>query len=313
MKTVVVTGCCGFIGTHLVKRLLEDDNIAHIIGIDNFISGQKQNLEHIKQEDLNNKFTFILHDITHPLHVYCNEIYNLACPASPVHYNTNAIHTIKTNTIGMINMLELAKENHAKILQASTSEVYGDPKVHPQNEKYYGNVSTTGPRACYDEGKRVAETLCYDYQRTYNVDVRVARIFNTYGPYMAVNDGRVISNFITQALTNRPLTVYGNGSQTRSFCYVADLVSGLIKLMNSDYSSPVNLGNPDEYSIKDIAHIICDMINPTLTIQYKKLPKDDPIQRKPDISLAKSVLGWKPTISLAIGLSNTIDYFKSIL
>ena len=314
MKIILVTGCCGFIGTHLVEALARRYDNVHIIGIDNFISGQKYNLEYLNSNSaVKNKFTFKLHDIIHPLHIYCHEIYNLACPASPVHYRNNAIHTIKTNTIGMINMLELAKENKAKILQASTSEVYGDPKIHPQTEKYYGNVSTTGPRACYDEGKRVAETLCYDYQRTYNVDVRVARIFNTYGPFMAINDGRVISNFIVQCLNNKDITVYGKGLQTRSFCYVSDLIEGLIKLMESDYSSPVNLGNPDEYKIIDIANVIKDMIGSTKSeIKYKKLPKDDPKKRKPDISVAKSILNWKPKVSLYDGLKSTIDYFADL-
>jgi len=316
MKTIVVTGCCGFIGTHLITHLFKKYNNEdiHIIGIDNFISGQKSNLHYLQTNPIfKNKFTFKLHDITYPLHLYCNEIYNLACPASPIHYITNAIHTIKTNTIGMINILELAKENKAKILQASTSEVYGNPEEHPQTEKYYGNVSTTGPRACYDEGKRVAETLCYDYQRTYNLDIRVARIFNTYGPRMAINDGRVISNFIVQALKKKEITVYGKGTQTRSFCYIDDLVDGLVRLMESDYTSPVNLGNPDEYKIIDIANIIKDMTMSKAKIVFKKLPKDDPIKRKPDISVAKSILGWKPKTPLNAGLEETINYFQSVL
>lgn len=310
---ILVTGGAGFIGSHLCKFLLKE-NGEEVICLDNFFTGKRRNIEELIKDP---HFKIISHDITNPLNASLiesvDQIYNLACPASPIHYQYDPIKTVKANTQGVINVLEFAKSNGAKILQASTSEIYGDPLEHPQKESYKGNVNTLGPRACYDEGKRVAETLFTDYYREFKLPIRIARIFNTYGPNMDINDGRVVSNFITQALENKPITIYGNGSQTRSFCYIDDLVHGLYKLMNSNYINPVNLGNPGEFTIKDLAKKILKLTNSKSDIIYKELPQDDPIQRKPDISLAKKVLGWKPSINLEKGLVKTIDYFKSIL
>jgi UDP-glucuronate decarboxylase len=305
-KRILITGGAGFLGSHLCKRLLDDS--CDVICVDNLFTGTKRNIQHLMN---NPSFEFIRHDITFPLYVEVDEIYNLACPASPVHYQHNPVQTVKTNVHGSINMLGLAKRTKAKIFQASTSEVYGDPDIHPQTETYNGNVSCTGKRACYDEGKRCAETLFYDYHRQYGVDVRVARIFNTYGPKMQVNDGRVISNFIVQALNNKPITIYGDGTQTRSFCYVDDLINGIVNLMDSDYSKPVNLGNPNEVSIIYIARKIMDITKSKAEIELVKLPEDDPKRRKPDISIAER-LGWIPAVSLEEGLNNTIGYFKSL-
>lgn len=307
---ILVTGGAGFLGSHLCEALHQRGH--DIICVDNLLTSKKQNIAHLLDED---RFTFINHDIIEPLYIdeQIDHVYNLACPASPVHYQKNAIRTVKANTIGMINVLGLAKKHGARIFQASTSEVYGDPQTHPQAEDYNGNVSTTGPRACYDEGKRVAETLCFDYHRAHGVEIRVARIFNTYGPRMALDDGRVVSNFATQALRNDPITIYGDGSQTRSFCYVDDLIDGFIKLMNSEETGPINLGNPHETTIKELAQTIIDLIGTDSELIYKRLPKDDPTRRKPDITKAQEKLGWQPAISLEQGLKNTIDYFKTQL
>lgn len=281
-----------------------------VICLDNFYTGRKNN---IKKWIGNNQFEFIRHDITEPITLEVDRIWHLACPASPVHYQNNPIKTAKTSFLGTYNMLGLAKRVNARLLLASTSEVYGDPKIHPQPENYKGSVNCNGIRACYDEGKRIAETLCCDYKREHNTSIRIARIFNTFGPRMLPSDGRVISNFIVQALRNNPITVYGEGLQTRSFCYVDDLVNGLQKLMNSDYSFPVNLGNIEEFKIIEIAELIRNKINPNIEIVYKALPKDDPLQRKPILDLAKEKLKWEPLINFEKGLDNTIDYFKSII
>ncbi len=305
MKRILITGGAGFIGSHLSERLLNEGN--DIICLDNFYTGSKDNIRHLIG---NNRFELVRHDVINEYNIEIDEIYNLACPASPVHYQYNPVKTMKTSVMGIINMLELAKRCNAKILQASTSEVYGDPKIHPQTEEYWGNVNPIGLRSCYDEGKRAAETLMIDYRRQNNVNIRIARIFNTYGPKMALNDGRVVSNFIIQALKNEPITVYGTGSQTRAFCYVSDIVDALIKLMNSSYSLPVNLGNPDEHSILDFAKYIIELTNSKSEIIFKELPMDDPMQREPDISLAKSILNWEPKVSLKEGLLNTIKYFE---
>lgn len=311
MLSILVTGGAGFIGSHLCEYLLQKGNA--VIGVDNLFTGREENIVHIQPHK---DFTFLKHDIITPL--YCDqkidEIYNLACPASPIHYQLNAIRTIKANTQGVINMLGLAKRHHARFLQASTSEVYGDPLEHPQREDYRGNVNPIGPRACYDEGKRVAETLCFDYCRQHGVDVRIIRIFNTYGPRMALNDGRVISNFIVQALQGKELTIYGTGEQTRSFCYVDDLVRGLYAMMRqTQTTSPVNLGNPGEYTIKDIALLIKKMTKSNSPITFHPLPQDDPCRRKPDITLAKRLLNWEPRVSLQEGLEKTIAYFREIM
>jgi UDP-glucuronate decarboxylase len=306
-KKVLVTGGSGFLGSHLCKWLLEKKY--DVIAVDNLHTGSIQNIELLLKLD---NFEFIEHDITKPLQIQVDQIYNLACPASPLHYQTDPVKTIQTNVHGVINMLDLANSINAKILQSSTSEVYGDPLVHPQKEEYWGNVNPIGYRACYDEGKRCAETLFFDYHRQYDMKIKVARIFNTFGPNMAINDGRVVSNFILQALDNKPITIYGKGEQTRSFCYVDDLIKGLILLMNSDDSltGPVNLGNPNEMQIKTLAEKIIEMTNSSSVIEYKMLPQDDPIKRKPDISLAQEVLNWEPIISLDEGLQNTISYFE---
>ena len=311
MRTILVTGGAGFLGSHLCKSLLER-NGNKIICIDNFFTGQIDNLGALES---NPNFKIVAHDITEPLigkiSEHVDEIYNLACPASPIHYQFDPIETIKANTIGVVNVLEFARVNGAKILQASTSEIYGDPEVHPQVESYRGNVNTLGPRACYDEGKRVAETLFMDYHRKYNLDIRLVRIFNTYGPNMARNDGRVVSNFIIQALKNEPITIYGDGNQTRSFCYVSDLVEGLYSTMNCEDIMPINLGNPDEFTIKELAEKVVEMTGSTSEIVYHDLPVDDPKQRQPNIDRANSVLNWSPKIKLDEGLKKTISYFKN--
>jgi UDP-glucuronate decarboxylase len=303
---ILVTGGAGFIGSHLIDRLMTAGH--EVLCLDNFYTGHKRN---IQQWLGNPNFELIRHDITEPIRVEVDQIYHLACPASPVHYQYNPIKTIKTNVLGTMNALGLAKRLKARILLASTSEVYGDPDVHPQTESYWGNVNTIGIRSCYDEGKRVAETLAFDYHRQNGVDIRVVRIFNTYGSRMLENDGRVVSNFVVQALKGIPLTIYGDGSQTRSFCYVSDLVEGIIRLMNSDRLGPMNLGNPGEYTILELAQIIQEMVNPEAPLKYEPLPQDDPKQRQPDITLAKSWLGWEPTIPLREGLKLTIDDFRS--
>ncbi|MGF1534918.1 MAG: UDP-glucuronic acid decarboxylase family protein [Elainellaceae cyanobacterium] len=302
---ILVTGGAGFIGSHLIDRLMEAGE--EVICLDNFYTGRKTNV--LKWLD-SPFFELIRHDITEPIRLEVDQIYHLACPASPVHYQYNPVKTIKTNVMGTLNMLGLAKRIKARLLLASTSEVYGDPDVHPQPEEYRGNVNTIGIRSCYDEGKRVAETLAFDYHRQNDVEVRVARIFNTYGPRMLENDGRVVSNFVVQALRGQPLTVYGDGSQTRSFCYVSDLVEGLMKLMNGDHIGPINLGNPDEYTILELAQAIQGMINPDAELQYKPLPQDDPRRRQPDITKARKFLNWSPTVPLAEGLKYTINDFR---
>jgi UDP-glucuronate decarboxylase len=305
---ILVTGGAGFIGSHLIDRLMNEGH--DVLCLDNFYTGHKRN---VMQWLDNPYFELIRHDITEEIRLEVDQIYHLACPASPVHYQYNPVKTIKTNVMGTLNMLGLAKRVKARILLASTSEVYGDPEVHPQSEEYRGNVNPIGIRSCYDEGKRVAETLCFDYHRQNNVDIRVARIFNTYGPRMLENDGRVVSNFVAQALRGEPLTVYGDGSQTRSFCYVADLVDGLIRLMNGDHMGPVNLGNPGEYTILELAQMIQSKINPDAEIQFKSLPQDDPQRRRPDITRAKEWLGWEPKVPVQEGLDRMIADFRSRL
>ena len=308
-KTILVTGGAGFIGSHLCKRFVNENN--YVICLDNLISGKLENISELIE---NENFEFVNHDIINPYYRgNIDEIYNLACPASPKDYQKNAINTIKTCTIGVINMLGLAKSNNAKILQASTSEVYGDPEEHPQNESYNGNVNTTGYRSCYDEGKRCAETLFMDYKRQHKIDIKIVRIFNTYGPNMRKNDGRVISNFIVQALENKDITIYGSGKQTRSFQYIDDLVNGIVKTMNSDICGPVNLGNNNELSINDLAQKIIYLTGSASSLVLKPLPSDDPKRRKPDISLAKSKLNWDPKVKLSSGLNNTIKFFIKIL
>ena len=303
---ILVTGGAGFIGSHLIDRLMNQGH--EVLCLDNFYTGSKQNI--LKWLD-NPKFELVRHDITEPIRLEVDQVYHLACPASPVHYQFNPVKTIKTNVMGTLNMLGLAKRVKARFLLASTSEVYGDPDVHPQSEEYRGNVNCIGPRSCYDEGKRVAETLAFEYYREHKVDIRVARIFNTYGPRMQEQDGRVVSNFIVQSIKGTPLTIYGDGSQTRSFCYVSDLVEGLMRLMNGDFIGPVNLGNPGEYTILELAQIIQGMINPDTELIYKPLPEDDPKQRQPDITRAQTYLDWQPTIPLEEGLEITIKDFKS--
>lgn len=309
-KRILVTGGAGFIGSHLCERLLSEGN--EVICVDNFYTGTKRNIVHL----LNNPyFELLRHDITFPLYVEVDEIYNLACPASPVHYQFDPVQTTKTSVHGSINMLGLAKRVKAKILQASTSEVYGDPTVHPQPESYWGNVNCIGPRSCYDEGKRCAETLFFDYRRQHNLSIKVIRIFNTYGPRMHPNDGRVVSNFIMQALQGEPITIYGNGSQTRSFCYVDDLIDGMVRFMNTPHeiTGPVNLGNPSEFSILELAHKVIELTGSSSEIVYKPLPQDDPKQRRPNIDLVKKLIDWSPKTSLEDGLLKTIDYFKTII
>jgi len=306
---ILITGGGGFIGSHLCERLLGEGH--DVICLDNFFTGNKENIRHLLD---NNSFELIRHDIIEPILLEVDQIYNMACPASPVHYQYNPVKTTKTSVMGTINMLGLAKRVRARILQASTSEVYGDPEVHPQTESYWGNVNPIGVRSCYDEGKRVAETLMMDYHRQNRVDIRIARIFNTYGPRMAEHDGRVVSNFTVQALKGEDITVYGDGSQTRSFCYVSDLVEGLIRFMNTDnFIGPVNLGNPCETSILEFAERIIALTGSTSKVIFKPLPADDPRQRQPDITLAKDRLGWQPTVPLENGLKETIRYFSGIV
>ena len=307
MKAVrnLVSGGAGFLGSHLIDRLMQ--NGEEVICLDNFYSGRKINIEKWLN---NNNFELVRHDITIPINFEVDKIWHLACPASPYFYQLNPIKTSKINFMGTYNMLGLAKRVGAKFLFTSTSEIYGDPLEHPQKENYRGNVNTTGIRSCYDEGKRIAETLCFDYSRIHNLDIRVMRIFNTYGPRMRADDGRVISNFIVQALKNESLTIYGDGSQTRSFCYVNDLIDGMIKLMNSQYKMPINIGTPDEYTILEIAKIIQKKINPNLNFCFKPLPSDDPVRRLPDINLAKKELNWQPHTPLMEGLESTIQWFK---
>lgn len=311
MKKILVTGGAGFIGSHLCGRLLNDGN--EVICLDNYSSGSKDNIMHLLE---NPYFELVRHDVTMPFSIEVDEIYNLACPASPVQYQCNPISTIKTSVMGAINMLELAKGTNAKILQASTSEVYGDPEVHPQPETYWGNVNPIGARSCYDEGKRCAESLFVNYHKQNNVSIKIVRIFNTYGPNMLPNDGRVVSNFIVQALQDKPITIYGDGSQTRSFQYVDDLVEGMIRMMNTpdEVTGPVNIGNPCEFTMLDLAQKIIELIGSKSRIEFHELPEDDPMQRKPDITKASELLnGWKPKIQIEEGLVNTIDYFRKIV
>ena len=307
MKKILVTGGAGFIGSHLCKKLVETGN--DVLSIDNYFTGTKRNISNLFKSHY---FEALRHDICFPLYVEVDQIYNLACPASPIHYQHDPVQTTKTAVHGAINMLGLAKRINARILQASTSEVYGDPSVHPQTEDYWGNVNPIGPRSCYDEGKRCAETLFFDYHRQHKLDIKVVRIFNTYGPNMHPNDGRVVSNFIMQALTNRDITVYGNGEQTRSFCYIDDLVEGMLKMMGSGKENigPINLGNPIEFKIIELAKLIIQLTDSKSKIINKDLPIDDPVRRKPDISLAKKILDWEPKTEVTDGLKETIDYFK---
>jgi len=310
LKRVLVSGGAGFLGSHLCEKFLQDGY--DVLCVDNFYTGSKRNIAHLINEPY---FEICRHDITFPLYIEADEIYNLACPASPIHYQNDPVQTTKVNVHGSINMLGLAKRLNAKILQASTSEVYGDPSVHPQPESYRGNVNCIGPRSCYDEGKRCAETLFFDYHRQHKTKIKVARIFNTYGPRMHPNDGRVISNFIMQALQGKPIAVYGDGSQTRSFCYVSDLLDALVRLMNTpdDVIGPINLGNSQEFTILELATKVIELINSKSEIVFKPLPADDPKQRKPDITLARQVLGWEPKVSLEKGLIKTITFFEELL
>jgi UDP-glucuronate decarboxylase len=310
MKRILVTGGSGFLGSHLCEKLLDMGN--DVLSIDNYFTGRKENIAHLIE---NPYFEAMRHDVTFPLYVEVDEIYNLACPASPVHYQFDPVQTTKTSVHGAINMLGLAKRLKAKVLQASTSEVYGDPQEHPQSENYWGHVNSVGIRSCYDEGKRCAETLFFDYYRQHKLGIKVARIFNTYGPRMHPNDGRVVSNLIIQAIQNKPITIYGDGVQTRSFCYVDDLIDALIRLMNSpdDFTGPVNLGNPVETSILELAQTIIELTGSSSSLEYKELPSDDPRKRCPDILLAKEKLGWEPTVPLKEGLVKTIEYFEELL
>ena len=301
----LITGGSGFLGSNLTKNLLKKGE--EVICLDNFFTGRKKNIQNFLKDP---NFELIRHDVTEPIKIEVDKIWHLACPASPIHYQFNPIKTTKTSFMGTYNMLGLAKRIGAKILLASTSEVYGDPLEHPQTESYRGSVNTTGVRSCYDEGKRVAETLCSDYQRIHGVDVRIMRIFNTYGPNMRSDDGRVVSNFIKQALQNEKITLYGEGKQTRSFCYVDDLINGMILLMESNFQNPINIGNPNEFSIKELADLVKELINPNLEFEFKEMPKDDPKQRKPSIELAKTILNWEPKIELKEGLIKTIEWFK---
>ena len=316
-KRILVTGGAGFLGSHLIDRLLARGD--EVICVDNLFTGTKQNIEHVLDHK---RFEFIRHDVTFPLYLEVDQIYNLACPASPIHYQHDPVQTTKTSVHGAINMLGLAKRVRARIFQASTSEVYGDPAVHPQTEDYWGNVNPIGVRSCYDEGKRCAETLFFDYYRQHKVDIRVARIFNTYGPRMHPNDGRVVSNFIVQALKGEDITLYGDGSQTRSFCYVDDLIEGFIRFMdvpwdvdgaNQGCPGPINLGNPHEFTIRQLAEIVIKLTGASSKLVFKPLPSDDPMQRKPDIGRAREVLGWEPTVQLDVGLERTIGYFASLI
>jgi UDP-glucuronate decarboxylase len=308
MQIHLVTGGAGFLGSHLIDRLMEDGD--EVICLDNYFTGRKSNIARWIGHP---RFELIRHDVTEPIKLEVDRIWHLACPASPIHYQFNPVKTAKTSFLGTYNMLGLARRVGARLLLASTSEVYGDPEVHPQPEHYWGSVNPIGVRSCYDEGKRIAETLCFDYQRMNGVEVRVARIFNTYGPRMLPDDGRVVSNFIVQALRGEPLTLYGDGSQTRSFCYVSDLIDGLISLMNGDHTGPINLGNPDEFTIRELAELVRIQINPKLQLVEKPLPQDDPQQRQPAIELAREQLNWQPTVSLEQGLAPTIDSFRNLL
>ncbi|MHB8070166.1 MAG: UDP-glucuronic acid decarboxylase family protein [Desulfobaccales bacterium] len=309
MARILVTGGAGFIGSHLVEFLLQQGH--EVLCLDNYFTGSKENLVHLRD---NPRLEIIRHDVVNPIMLEVDQIFHLACPASPVHYQYNPVKTIKTNVLGTLHMLGLAKRVRARILLASTSEIYGDPLEHPQQEKYWGNVNCIGPRSCYDEGKRVAETLMMDYHRQNRVDIRIARIFNTYGPRMALNDGRVVSNFIVQALSGKEITIYGEGQQTRSFCYVSDLVEGLTRLMNCEQQTePVNLGNPEEFTIMELARKVLALTGSTAALVYKPLPADDPVRRKPDITRAQTKLGWQPTVPLEAGLKATIPYFAEKL
>ena len=306
---ILVTGGAGFLGSHLCDRLLNQGH--EVICLDNFFTGSKDNIRHLMGHD---HFELIRHDIINPIDIECDQIYNLACPASPLHYQFNPVRTVQANVLGVTHMLELAKRTRARILQASTSEVYGAPTVHPQKEEYWGNVNPIGIRSCYDEGKRVAETLMMDYHRQVKVDIRIARIFNTYGPRMAVNDGRVVSNFILQALRGEEITVYGDGKQSRSFCFVDDMVDGLVRMMQTEgFVGPVNLGNPNEFTVMELAEKVVKMTGSSSKTIHKDLPQDDPIQRQPDIALAKSRLGWMPKVELEEGLRSTTEYFREIV
>lgn len=307
---ILLTGAAGFLGSHLSERLVLEGH--HVIGLDDLSTGSLKNLENLRN---NSNFTFIEHDVREPISLEVDAILNFACPASPVHYQADPVRTIETNFLGIINLLHLARNTGAKILQASTSEVYGDPTESPQKETYWGNVNPIGIRSCYDEGKRAAETLCFDYKRQYGVDARVIRIFNTYGPNMAIGDGRVVSNFIVQALRGEDITIYGDGSQTRSFCYVTDLVDGIYRMLTHPelQNSPINLGNPHEFSMLELAKLVIEQTNSKSKITFLDLPQDDPKQRKPDISLAKLVLSWEPSIELRAGVQKTINYFQSIV
>jgi UDP-glucuronate decarboxylase len=309
-KRALVTGGAGFLGSHLCERLINDGY--DVLCVDNFFTGTKDNITKLMD---NHNFEMMRHDVTFPIYVEVDEIYNLACPASPIHYQFDPVQTTKTAVHGAINMLGLAKRTKAKIFQASTSEVYGDPKVHPQTESYWGHVNPIGPRSCYDEGKRCAETLFFDYRRQHNLNIKIARIFNTYGPRMHPNDGRVVSNFIMQALTGKPITIYGKGNQTRSFCYVDDLIEAFVRLMNTpdEFIGPINIGNPNEFTILSLAQQVIELIGSRSKILYKALPEDDPMQRQPDITLAKNTMNWEPTISLDEGLKKTISYFENLL
>lgn len=309
-KRILVTGGAGFLGSHLCDRLLADGH--EVLCLDNLFTGTKRNIDHLHNHP---RFEFVRHDVTFPLYVEVDEIYNLACPASPIHYQHDPVQTTKTSVHGAINMLGLAKRLKARIMQASTSEVYGDPQVYPQVEGYWGHVNPIGTRSCYDEGKRCAETLFFDYHRQHGLDIKVARIFNTYGPRMHPNDGRVVSNFIVQALKGEDITIYGDGAQTRSFCYVDDLIEAFVRLMASpaDFTGPVNTGNPGEFTIRELAEIVIDMVGSKSKLTLKPLPSDDPMQRKPDITLAKEKLGWEPQVKLQDGLKKTIEYFDDLL
>ncbi len=310
MKRILVSGGGGFLGSHLCDRLLLEGN--EVLCVDNFFTGNRRNIHHLLD---NKNFELLRHDVTHPLYVEVDEIYNLACPASPIHYQFDPVQTTKTSVIGAMNMLGLAKRLKIKILQASTSEIYGDPNVHPQPESYWGNVNTIGPRACYDEGKRCAETLFFDYHRQHDVAIKVMRIFNTYGPRMHPNDGRVVSNFIVQALKGQDITIYGQGNQTRSFCYVDDNIEGMYRLMNSrdGFTGPVNIGNPGEFTMLELAQLVIELTNSKSKLVFMPLPQDDPMQRKPVIDLAKKELDWEPKINLREGLVKTIAYFESVI
>lgn len=306
-RRVLVTGGAGFLGSHLCERLLNDG--CEVICVDNFFTGDRRNIEHLLGRS---SFELLRHDVMLPLYVEVDEIYNLACPASPIQYQFNPVQTIKTSVLGAMNVLGLAKRTRARILQVSTSEVYGDPHIHPQPESYWGNVNPIGSRSCYDEGKRCAETLFFDYHRQYGVDIRVVRVFNTYGPRMHPNDGRVVSNFVLQALRGEDITIYGNGEQTRSFCYVDDQIDGLVRMMNNDvgFIGPVNVGNPAEFSMLELARLVLDLTGSVSRVVYRELPRDDPRQRRPDITLAQQYLGWQPQVNLEEGLVKVIDYFR---